>query len=490
MGSEQGRLMEKETISGFRLSPQQEHLWELMSRSGDSEYTSRAVVAIEGRLEAGELRRAVTRVVGRHEILRTLFRRLPSWDVPLQVVAEELAPSFEEVDLRGAEGESQWERQVSRNEEGGVGFDYERGPMVRVRLARTGEETHYLMITTPALCADTRSMENLVRETALAYEEGNRRETGGKGEGGEGIIQYADYAEWVNELKESGQREKRREKREEGEGAEGRGNEEEGLGRFRAGRIELRMEESLAGDVRRKAQSEGVRVDDVLMGGWAVLVWRLGEGAERLEMSVVCSGRRYEGLEEGIGLYERYVPVELRMKRGMRFEEVVREVREVVKEGREWQEYYGWEEEKGEGRGYVRYSYEEVEVEGEIKASGLRMKVERAESRSDRYEIKLRVRQEEEGIRGEISYDRRKVSEERARRMVEQYKKVVRRCVKERGARIEEVEVISEGEKEEIREYNRTRRDYGRGKRVEELIEEQAERKGEAIAVELSLIHI
>src|SRR5262245_52947537 len=65
--------MEPGTIAGFRLSPQQEHLWLLQRSAALSPYRSQCVILIEGRLDERRLTEAIEDVIRRHEILRTTF---------------------------------------------------------------------------------------------------------------------------------------------------------------------------------------------------------------------------------------------------------------------------------------------------------------------------------------------------------------------------------------------------------------------------------
>src|SRR4051794_26692547 len=73
-------------IAGFRLSPQQQRLWEL--HQAGAPYRIRASVEIEGALDAARLRHAVRRVAEAHEILRMTFACHHGSRVPFQAVSE------------------------------------------------------------------------------------------------------------------------------------------------------------------------------------------------------------------------------------------------------------------------------------------------------------------------------------------------------------------------------------------------------------------
>ncbi|HYG61348.1 MAG TPA: hypothetical protein VEL74_02100, partial [Thermoanaerobaculia bacterium] len=138
--------MASENLTGFRLSPQQEHLWRVWQGGGGT-YQAECRVRLTGAVDTPALSRALEDVVLRHEVLRTVLRPVPGLALPLQVVldaaAEPLAP-----------------------------FDGDGRSPLRARLvpdAPGSTDGLRLLLDLPALCADSISLENLVREIALAY---------------------------------------------------------------------------------------------------------------------------------------------------------------------------------------------------------------------------------------------------------------------------------------------------------------------------------
>src|SRR6185295_4118831 len=128
-------IQEQRAIEGFRLSPQQKRLWLL--QESDGTYHTHSAFLAEGPLDCVRLRQGFERAVSRHEVFRTIFHRLAGMEVPIQVVLDELPLAYREVDLP-AVGADAWgdaaEELHRRDRE--VGFDLERGPLVRVTLAR------------------------------------------------------------------------------------------------------------------------------------------------------------------------------------------------------------------------------------------------------------------------------------------------------------------------------------------------------------------
>jgi len=91
--------MEMDVIEGFRLSPQQSHLWSLQRAGDEQQYRAQCAILIEGNLNLEDLKAVLRDISDRYEILRTTFRCPHGTNVPLQAVNEQSAPWIEEYNL-------------------------------------------------------------------------------------------------------------------------------------------------------------------------------------------------------------------------------------------------------------------------------------------------------------------------------------------------------------------------------------------------------
>jgi hypothetical protein len=172
------------TIAGFQLSAQQARVWS--QQAGDSTpFRAECEVLIEGSLDPAALERAFVDLVGRHEILRTVFQRQAGMKVPFQVIQETCEFAWETVDLTGLDEAAQRAR-IARPP---AAFDLEHGPLLQVLLATLGPGKHTLLVSLPALCADLRSMQNLIAEVAGSYAADARD--------ADETMQYADVSAWL-----------------------------------------------------------------------------------------------------------------------------------------------------------------------------------------------------------------------------------------------------------------------------------------------------
>src|SRR5215470_1593651 len=188
--------MGTEQQSGFRLSPRQERLWRLQAE-GNVSFVAQCSLAIAGDLDNTRLQRALRGIVARHEIFRTGFRKRQGMSLPFQVIAETGDVCWQAEDLSTlAEEEQKTALMKMVQAERIGGFDLERGPALRALLIKLDEKKHELVLSIPALCADTASLRNIVRELQRPYD-------GSAAHDDAEIMQYADIVEWQNELLEA-----------------------------------------------------------------------------------------------------------------------------------------------------------------------------------------------------------------------------------------------------------------------------------------------
>ncbi len=123
---------------------------------------AQCAIRLEGELNVRALLEALQLVVERCEILRTVFRSLPTLGMPLQVVTDGFAPSWRTLDLRQQSGSDVnaviegFLQQEARQR-----FEHDHEPALRTLLLTLPEREHLLIVTAPALCADSGTLGNL-----------------------------------------------------------------------------------------------------------------------------------------------------------------------------------------------------------------------------------------------------------------------------------------------------------------------------------------
>ena len=131
------------------------------------------------------------------------------------------------------------------------------------------------------------------------------------------------------------------------------------------------------------------------------------------------SGRGYEELQGALGRYERWLPVQVRVRAEASWRELLRESAARLEEVEKWQEYFPG---AGAGAGAgERIGFEYVSWSREWAGAELRAQWERLEERVGGQKLKLRVESEASGLWVELEYDDGVLSEAAAEWLSEQY---------------------------------------------------------------------
>ncbi len=171
------------------LSPAQRRMWFLNQFAVESGGTTAAVdnipvaLRLRGELDLAALSAAITDLLGRHEVLRTLYPRHENGPVQKvrPVAAVDLAPD-PATDIPTAV------REIA-----GIGFDVAEQVPVRIRLLRAAADDHTLVLVVHHIAADGVSMGPLLRDLITAYA---ARRDGHAPRWEPLAVQYADYALW------------------------------------------------------------------------------------------------------------------------------------------------------------------------------------------------------------------------------------------------------------------------------------------------------
>ncbi|MBX6381885.1 MAG: hypothetical protein IRZ07_02755 [Microbispora sp.] len=145
------------------LSPGQERLW-FLSRfdPADTSYNTPWCVRLRGPLDVAALSAAFTRIVTRHEVLRTRYRM--RGDAPVQAV---LPPAPVPVETIAVAERADLDRVL--REFAGRPFDLENEPPLRAGLAWLGADEAALCIVLHHIAVDGWSLDVLMRELAECY---------------------------------------------------------------------------------------------------------------------------------------------------------------------------------------------------------------------------------------------------------------------------------------------------------------------------------
>ena len=181
-------------VGPLRLSFAQERLWFLEQlRPGTAMYNLPLVFWLRGQVDEEALRGAVSDVVARHEVLRTRFPAAGGRPVPVVSDAGEVPWAVQDAD--GAAALALAQEAVQQP------FDLAAGPLLRVRLVRSGADELLLVVVVHHIVFDGWSSGVFTGELAHFY---RARAAGRPGDLSELAVQYGDFAVWQREWLDSG----------------------------------------------------------------------------------------------------------------------------------------------------------------------------------------------------------------------------------------------------------------------------------------------
>ena len=478
--------MNAETVEGFRLSPRQRRLWSLEERDGGNLYRAQCVLAIRGELPAADLEAALSRVVRRHEILRTTFRRLPGMESALQVVADVAPPTLEErvvvdagLEARGTQIQEALRKARARAP------DLGRSPLLSAILLRFSRTESALILSLPAICADAATLSMLAAEIAIAL----GRPPADRGLAAE-PMQYADVAEWENDLLE---------KPESAAGLEywARLDLESPLAvrlpfaKRDRGSLPPRFESvriPLSTDAAEKCERLGSELDAdpaaILLACWQALLWRLA--GRPVVVGYATQGRRFEELKGAMGPCGRSLPLSIDLDHDPPFAEAVASTLEILRRQEKWEEFFTWDtlprRQEADALPFFPFLFD-ARAFPPLSSERFDFLFEDELIVDDRFDVRLTCVRTEIGWTARLDYDALVFAEDEMKRLSAQFALALESAVARPQARISEVEILGERERLQILAFNGPGSAPDDARPIVERFEEQASLTPEAIAL-------
>ncbi|HYC90498.1 MAG TPA: amino acid adenylation domain-containing protein [Thermoanaerobaculia bacterium] len=172
------------------LSFAQERLWFLDQLESGPFYNISRAYALRGPLDVEALQRALSRIVERHEILRTRYAGTSRGAV--QFVEAPRPVVLQPVDLRGCADAAAEVRRL-RHEDWATPFDLGNGPIIRFQLLRLADDEHKLLVGFHHIVFDGWSGDVFLHELGVLY---GAFVQGASDPLPELPLQYADFALW------------------------------------------------------------------------------------------------------------------------------------------------------------------------------------------------------------------------------------------------------------------------------------------------------
>ncbi|MBD2665601.1 amino acid adenylation domain protein [Richelia sinica FACHB-800] len=474
--------MQTKTISGFRLSPQQQRLWNLQQHS--SAFCTQASVVITGNLQINILHQALEVIVNHHDILRTSFYRPPGMKNPVMVVNQEISCAWEYLDF-SAEAEEDIIAKIPGLFWQGRQKCQSLSPqsILNLFLIKLADDYHILIISLPALCADTRSIKKLIQQISQAYGKCCQGETFSAE-----YVQYIQFSEWQNQLVTD----------EDAEIAQAYWQKQaipclSGLklpyevkskgGKFVADSYQLAIDPELWEKIDNFAQNYDVKAEIILLACWQVLIWRL-TGESEIVIGTASDRCEYAELDHTLGLLATWLPIKTKLTSNYNFLEVLAAVNQNLANAIEWQDYFLPITQGADNFLAFPIGFEWEQLPPTLSTAGVSFAIEQIYSCIEPFKVKLRCTAQNQSLTAELYYDVNYFCGKTIQRLARQLQTVIHSAVIAPQTFISQLPILSQSDRHQLLfTFNQTDKNYSLTQCIHEVFATQAATTPDHIAV-------
>jgi amino acid adenylation domain-containing protein len=479
------------------LSFAQQRMWFLdQLEPGNTAYLIPGALTLEGDLDVAALGRALSQIVRRHEVLRTVFRVRDG--TPYQEVrpAPDLTLAIE--DLRAL---PERERQTEARRRALAGsrepMHLAEGPLLRVNLLREGERRHVLVVVVHHAVFDGWSGAVLMRELATLYAAERR---GHAAPLSELPVQYADYAVWQRQwLRGDALARELSYWRERLAGAAvslelPTDRPRPPVVTYRGARTAFVLSKPLHQRLAQLSRREGATLFMTLLAAFQVLLSRYS-GQNDVVIGTPVANRTRPELEGLIGFFVNTLVLRTQLTPEDSFRELLRRVREVCLGAYAHQDLpferlvEALSPPRDTSRNpvfQVMFALQNMELPA-LELPGLSVEPFEFERTTAQVDLTLYVMETAEGLRGTLEYSTDLFERQSIERLAAHWQCLLAHVVEAPDTPIAQLRLLEAAEQDEwLRTVNETRRAYPREATVLDLFRAQVERRGERVAVQYS----
>nr|QEO74560.1 condensation domain-containing protein [uncultured bacterium] len=496
VGLEAPPLVPAPVNGSIPLSYAQQRLWFLdQLMPGSNAYNLPAAMYLTAKLDVAALEQALGEVVRRHEALRTTFAAVGG--EPAQVIGPAGPLRLPLVDLRGL-GEAEREAEAERlmGEDALRPFDLAAGPLLRAALIRLEEERHLCLVNTHHIVSDGWSLGVLLDELNALYESFSK---GLPSPLPELEIQYADYVAWQRgwlrgEVLEAELEYWRRRLGgaptllELGTARPGRT-----LRTLRGARRPVSFPEGLTRALREFSWREGATLFMTLMAGFHALLHRY-TGQGDILVGTPVAGRGQVELEPLIGFFVNMIPIRTSFGEAPTFRMLLEQVRESALSAYAHQDLpfdklvEELQPKRAPGRNplfQAILALQNSPTAGQGGAAFASLPAGAPVNADTKFDLEVHLRDTPQGLDGDFVYSPELFEPDLVERMVEHFRLLLEKALAAPDAELASLSLLDGAEyRRVVEEWNDTAVEFPSDACVHQLIEQEAARRPDAVAVE------
>jgi amino acid adenylation domain-containing protein len=475
------------------LSFAQQRLWFIdQLEPSSATYNIPLALRVLGPLNQDALHWAVQEIVRRQEGLRTRF---PQRDgVPVQEIEPEAEVRIEQIDLTELDEDKREQEAVKKAAaEAEKPFDLARGPLVRIKLLRLGEQEHVLLVIMHHIVSDGWSMEIMLKEFTHLYAARCKRR---KSRLPELPIQYADFSIWQRDWlrgavleKQLGYWKQRLDGLQPLELPTDRRRpapiRQEGTSvNFKVGRERLQ-------DLKRLSREQGATLYMTCLAAWQALLYRY-TGQEDIVVGSPIAGRRWVETEGLIGFFVNTLVLRTSVGGKRSFAELLQQVREITLAALAHQDvpFEKLVEELAPERNLGRTPFFQVmfalhsRPNLELELEEIKLTPFSVEIPTTKFDLSLTLTEDKDDLEGMLSYRRDLFEADTVQRIIRHYSMLLASSVAQPEDAICRLPMLVERERHQLLvDWNQTAFEYPK-ETVVDLFERQVNKAPDALAVE------
>ncbi|WYL93618.1 MAG: non-ribosomal peptide synthase/polyketide synthase [Gloeotrichia echinulata IR180] len=473
------------------LSWAQERLWFMNQLEGESSaYTIDFTMRLVGNLNVCALEQAFAAIAQRHEPLRTQFKIKDN--KPVQAIAPSMTITLPVVDLQNETDPIKQVEQLVK-EEVCKPFDLANGSVLRVKLWQVAPDEYVLLLAIHHIAADGWSIGILIGEVSAYYQ---AFAIGSSVELPELSIQYADFAVWQRQWLTNQVLERQLSYwKQQLTGAPPllelpTDRPRPAIQTFRGGTERLQLDSQLTQQLKKLSQKSGSTLFMTLLASFVVLLSRYSRQTDLVVGSPIANRNRQE-IEPLIGFFVNTLALRFDLSPEPSFEALLAQVRKVTQNAYEHQDLP------------FEMLVEELQLERNLDRNPLTqvvfalqnaptapwdfpgVRVEDMPSGLDsvRVDLELYLWEVPEGLGGFCSYNRDLFDGTTIARMMQNFVTLLGAIVDNPQQSVALLPLLTEGDRQLLKEWNDTQTDDPYHKCIHQLVEEQAQQTPDAVAV-------